>query len=129
MPTSSFQRRSSFHYYWHAMIDGSTLSHEVDKATIVRALQQLEMLKVWTYRAPQKLAEEHWKNGMTVASNFLIQYQQDGNDFLKWIIIEDESWFHFYELERNLVNMVWGEKKREKGPENSRMSGLPGWWC
>ncbi len=56
--------------------------------------------------------EEHQKNCMGVALNFLTQYKEDGNDLLEQIITSAESQIHFYELERKSASMVW--KKRGK---------------
>ncbi len=53
------------------------------------------------------------------------QYNEDGNDLLEKIINGDESWIHFYELERKLASKFW-TKRRKKHRENSRMSGLLG---
>ncbi len=87
-------------------------SHEAGRTTVVCALQQLKMWKVFTLWVPRQLTEEHWKNLVGLALNFLTQYEEDGNDLLERIIIGDESWINFYEPKRKSTSMAW--KKRER---------------
>ncbi len=68
--------------------------------------------------------EEHKKNRMGVAFNFLNQNKMDGNGLREQILTDDENWIHFYKPERKRVSVTW-KKKRKKCQENSRMSGLP----
>ncbi len=80
-------------------------SEEAGQATIVCVLQQLEMWNVCVYWVPWQLMEEHRKNRMGVALNFLTQ-DKNGNDLLEWIITGIESRIHFYKPERKSVSMV-----------------------
>ncbi len=59
---------------------------------------------------PWQLPEEHRKNCVGVAFNFLNQYKEDANDLRKQIITGDENWINFYKLERKSASMV-GEKR------------------
>ncbi len=58
-------------------------SHEASEATILYALQQLKMWKLCTFWVPQQLMEEHQINRVGVTLNFLIQYEEDGDDLLQ----------------------------------------------
>ncbi len=102
-------------------------SDEASAATIVHALQQLKIQKVYTCWVPQHLTEEHWKNHMKMVLNFLTQYKEDRKNLREWIITGDKSWIHFYEPERKSASMV-RKKRKKKHRENSRMSGLVDRW-
>ncbi len=76
-------------YMWWEI--AAQLSHKASEATIVCALQQLEMQKNCAYWVPQQLKEKHWKTCIGVIFNFLTQYKENGNDLFEWIITGNES--------------------------------------
>ncbi len=68
------------HIWWNT---AGCFSHKASEATIVHALQQLKMQKVWVWSVPRQLVKEYWKNCMGAALNFLTQHEEDEN-YLGW---------------------------------------------
>ncbi len=118
-------RQSSSHFsdMWQEMV--VCFSHEASEATMVCALQELEIWKVCVHWVLWQLTEECQNNCMGMALNFLIQYKEDGIDLLEQIITTDKSWIYFYKPERKSANMVW--KKRWRRAE--KIQGWVVYWA
>ncbi len=120
--TCSSQRWSS-HHYWHEMRDSQMhFTRSWWGAAIVYALQQLEMGKIYVGWIPRQLMDEHWKNCLGVAFNFLTQYEKEGNDLLQRIITGDNR-DPFLQVRKKIREHSL-EKKRGRNTEKIQKWGF-----
>jgi len=66
---------------------------EVSNTTIHKGVtEKLEYRKLWARWVPKMLTKDHKTKRMGSALKFLTRYAQEGDEFLEFIVIGDETW-------------------------------------
>jgi histone-lysine N-methyltransferase SETMAR len=71
----------------------------IGETSVCRILKQLGVEKVSAKWVPRMLTDAHKETRKPVCSEFLVQYENGGDDFLAKIVTGVETWLHLFEPE------------------------------
>ncbi len=63
--------------------------------TVPTVHEEFEMRKIYAHWVPHPLTEDHTKQRMAAALDFLTLYTQEGEELVGRIITDDETWIHY----------------------------------
>ncbi|GFT97817.1 uncharacterized protein TNCV_4587251 [Trichonephila clavipes] len=89
----------------------TTLSLEfpdVSRSVVYKiGIEYLNLRKLCSRRVPRPLAAEHKEKRFALLLDFLIRYEEEGDDMLSRIVTGDETWVSHITLESKEQSMEW----------------------
>ncbi|XP_035228430.1 histone-lysine N-methyltransferase SETMAR-like [Stegodyphus dumicola] len=89
---------------------------EVSRSSLSIVTEQLRYRKVCACWVPQMLTDDHKTRRIVAAFEFLDCYNTDGEEFLKSIVTDDETWVQYDTPETKRQSQLWMHTNSPKRP-------------
>jgi transposase len=83
---------------------------------------ELKYRKVCSRWVPKQLTEDHKQKHVGICTQFLHQYEREGEDLLERIVMEDETWVHRFETKSKQQSM---QCKHTSSPPTKKFKNVP----